>query len=96
MSVQLKKTSRFSGIQECISIEGTTPERKEKENTSHSAFIQRRQRGGEIDLLGSLSHEYQREPVIKISMEATKERFWLVFTFLLETINGPVIKIPLI
>ena len=38
---------------------------------------------------------FGEEPA-KLSVEVSRKRFWLTFTFLLETIGGLIIKIPLI
>ena len=37
-----------------------------------------------------------REGLVKLSIEVPRQRFWLTFTFLLETISWRIIKIPLI
>ena len=36
------------------------------------------------------------EEPVKLSTEVPRQRFWLTFMFLLETISGLIIKIPLI
>ena len=36
------------------------------------------------------------EELVKLSVQVPRQRFWLTFTFLLKTINGLIIKIPLI
>ena len=43
----------------------------------------------QIPIIWSLGEE-----PVKLSIEVPRQRFWLTFTFLLETISGLIIKIP--
>ena len=36
------------------------------------------------------------EEPVKLSIEVSRQCFWLIFTFSLETISGLIIKVPLI
>ena len=38
--------------------------------------------------------EQEMEEPVKASTEVPRQRFWLTFTFLLETISGLIVKIP--